>query len=189
MYLGDNLLQQGIQEAINTFEQEQVDAVILLKRVPNPQAFGVAVLDKTGNVIRLVEKPKDPPSDLALVGVYIFGPGIHEAIDHIKPSARNELEITDAIQELMNAGGRVKARLVEGWWLDTGKKDDLLNANYTVLDTYVHRQILGQVDGSSIEGRVLVEDGAQVRNSTVRGPSVIGRRATVEDAFLSLIHI
>ncbi len=184
MYLGDNLLQQGIQEAIGVFEKENADAVIMLKEVANPGAFGVAVLDDHGGVVKLVEKPRDPPSNLALIGVYVFSPRIHEAIARIKPSGRGELEITDAIQELMSIGGKVRAEVVQGWWLDTGKKDDLLDANYIVLDTYVRRSLLGEVKDSDIRGRVLIEEGAQVRGSKVRGPTVIGKGAVIEDAFI-----
>jgi glucose-1-phosphate thymidylyltransferase len=184
MYLGDNLLQEGIQEALAEFEREQADAVIMLKRVSNPGSFGVAVLDEQGNAVRLVEKPKDPPSDLALIGVYLFSPRIHEAIDRIKPSARGELEITDAIQQLMDMGGRVRTRIVEGWWLDTGKKDDLLNANYVVLDTWTRREVQGEVTDSEVDGRVSVAPGARISHSVVRGPAVIGRDVQVENAFI-----
>lgn len=184
MYLGDNLLEEGIREAQKTFETERADAVILLKEVENPSAFGVAVLDAAGGVTRLVEKPKDPPSNLALVGVYIFSPRIHEAIARIKPSWRGELEITDAIQKLMDIGGKVRARIISGWWLDTGKKDDLLAANYTVLDTYTRRSVKGDVADSDIAGRVLVEEGARVHKSTIRGPTVIGSGTTIDNAFI-----
>ncbi|MBN2538012.1 glucose-1-phosphate thymidylyltransferase [candidate division WOR-3 bacterium] len=184
MYLGDNLLQEGIEEASAEFSAEKADAVIMLKRVANPSSFGVAVLDEAGNAVRLVEKPKDPPSDLALIGVYLFSPRIHEAIEGIRPSARGELEITDAIQRLLDTGGRVRTRVVEGWWLDTGKKDDLLNANYTVLDAWTRRELAGEVTGSDIDGRVSVGAGARVIRSTVRGPAVIGRDTVIENSFI-----
>ena len=184
MYLGDNLLQEGIEEASAEFDKEQADAVIMLKRVANPSSFGVAVLDSEGNAVRLVEKPKDPPSDLALIGVYLFSPRIHDAIEQIEPSARGELEITDAIQRLLDSGGRVRTRVVDGWWLDTGKKDDLLNANYTVLDTWTRRELNGEVTGSDIDGRVSIDTGAQVSNSKIRGPAVIGRDTVIENSFI-----
>jgi len=184
MYLGDNLLQDGVGETVRVFEKEGADAVIMLKRVKSPCSFGVAVLDENGNVQRLVEKPKEPPSDLALVGVYVFSSRVHEIIEQLKPSKRGELEITDAIQRLMETGGKVRARVVTGWWLDTGKKDDLLDANYVVLDTYCQRDVQGATENSVITGRVTVGPGALVRNSTVRGPTVIGANAIIEDSFI-----
>jgi len=145
MYLGDNLLAQGIKEFMETFRSDNLDALILLKEVENPGAFGVAVLNKKGQVTKLVEKPKIPPSNLALVGVYFFSPAIHEAIDMIKPSARGELEITDAIQKLMRLKKSVRGQVLQDWWLDTGKKDDFLAANTVVLDEYIKRDIQGKV--------------------------------------------
>jgi len=184
MYLGDNLLQDGVNEAIAEFQAAQADAVIMLKQVPDARSFGVAVLDDKGGVARLVEKPAEPPSDLALVGVYLFSPRVHEVIERLQPSARGELEITDAIQRLLDSGAGVRARILNGWWLDTGKKDDLLDANYVVLDTYCRRAIDGTVENSSVAGRVTVGRGTRVRNSTVRGPTVIGANVVVEDAFI-----
>ena len=182
MYLGDNLLQDGVREAIAEFEDAKADAVIMLKQVPDPRAFGVAVLDCHGSVARLVEKPAQPPSDLALVGVYIFSPRVHQVIAGLKPSARGELEITDAIQQLADSGARVRARVLSGWWLDTGKKDDLLDANYVVLNTFCRRRIEGAVADSNLSGEVTVGPGAQVRNSTVLGPTVIGAGVVIEDS-------
>ena len=185
MYLGDNLLAQGIKEFMDAFRSSQADALIFLKEVDDPKAFGVAVVDKNGNIIRLVEKPKKPPSNLALVGVYFFSPKIHQAIDNIKPSARGELEITDAIQELMKTGNTVRGQILEDWWLDTGKKDDFLAANTTVLDSYTKRIILGKMDGKSkVDGRVQLEKTAKLVNSSIRGPVVIGKHCQIENSFI-----
>lgn len=185
MYLGDNLIGCGISEFVETFESTGSDAVILLKQVENPSSFGVAEVDPSGKITKLEEKPKEPKSDLALVGVYIFSPEIHEAIGRIKPSARGELEITDAIAELVASGRPVHSHILETWWLDTGKKDDLLAANTIVLDEWYKRRIDGIVDShSQVTGRVTVEDGAVVKNCTLRGPIVIGSGAVVEDSFI-----
>lgn len=185
MYLGDNLLAQGIKEFTEAFHSASLDALIFLKEVDNPRAFGVALLDSKGNVKKLIEKPKKPPSNLALVGVYFFSPRIHEAIGRIQPSARGELEITDAIQELMQIGGSVKGQILKEWWLDTGKKDDFLAANTVVLDDYVKRDIQGKVDRKSgVDGRVQVAKTAKIINSSVRGPVVIGKRCEVVNAFI-----
>jgi len=185
MFLGDNLIQGGVREAVTVFREKKPQALIMLKRVKDPRAFGVAVLDDSSKVIKLVEKPKEPPSDLAMVGIYFFTPEIHRAIERIKPSWRGELEITDALQELLNTGKQVVARHVEGWWLDTGKKDDILEANRAVLDAYAKSDLLGEVDsGSRLTGRVEVGKGTVIKNSTVRGPVVIGENVAVENCFI-----
>lgn len=185
MYLGDNLLAQGIKEFTQAFHAARLDALIFLKEVDNPQAFGVALLDKNGDVVKLVEKPRKPPSNLALVGVYFFSPEIHKAIERIQPSARGELEITDAIQELMRSGGSVKGQVLDQWWLDTGKKDDFLAANTVVLDDYIKRDVQGKVDKKSrVSGRVQIHKTAKIVGSDVRGPVVIGKGCEVVNSFI-----
>lgn len=177
MYLGDNLIGSRITEQVRLFSgSEELSAAIFLKSVPNPKAFGVAVVDETGKVVDLIEKPEHPPSDLALVGIYLFRPVIFEAISNIKPSRRGELEITDAISWLIKQGHRVQSHLVTSWWLDTGKKDDLLLANDTVMDEWLTTDIRGTIDsGSRVTGRVVVEEGAKIEQSVVRGPAIIGK--------------
>ena len=183
MYLGDNLLNRGIVGFVQEFAREKPAAQILLTRVPDPQMFGVAQLDN-GRVVRLVEKPKEPIGDLALVGVYMFSPQIFESVNRIKPSFRNELEITDAIQDLIDRGLTVNPHIVEGWWKDTGKLEDMLEANRLILDTF-ERRIDGQVDAESrVEGKVVIEKGAVVERSVIRGPAIIGRGARVVHAYV-----
>jgi glucose-1-phosphate thymidylyltransferase len=184
MFLGDNLIEGGIGELVAAFERDRPAAQLLLKRVDDPQRFGVAVLDAEGAVVRLVEKPADPPSDLALVGVYLFTPAIVDAARRISPSGRGELEITDAIQRLLDDGATVRASQVAGWWLDTGKKDELLDANRIVLST-IERRVEGQVDAAStVTGAVIVEEGARLEGSVVRGPAVIGAGTVVVDSYV-----
>jgi glucose-1-phosphate thymidylyltransferase len=184
LFLGDNLIEGGIAELVAGFDAATCDAQILLKRVTEPQRFGVAELAADGSVTRLVEKPDDPPSDLALVGVYLFRSCILEAAGAIEPSARGELEITDAIQWLIDDGRDVRSTVLDGWWLDTGKKDDLLDANRIVLGDLT-RRIDGEVDaGSSVAGAVVVETGAVLTRTTVRGPAVIGAGAVLTDSFV-----
>jgi len=185
MYLGDNLLSRGVKDALKKFRQESPQALIFLKEVDNPKQFGVAKLDGKGNIVKLVEKPKRPPSNLALVGVYIFSKEIHDAISRIRPSFRGELEITDAIQELINMGHKVKSEVLDGWWLDTGKKDDLLQANTVVLDDYIKRDIKGSIDRcSQVTGRVAIAKGAVIRESIIRGPVIIGKDTEITNSFV-----
>jgi glucose-1-phosphate thymidylyltransferase len=184
MYLGDNLLQGGIDDLVAAFREHEPEALILLTSVPDPQNYGVAELGPGGRgIVRLVEKPAEPPSDLALVGVYMFTPLIHQAAKSIKPSARGELEITDAIQWLVDAGKTVESHVVRGWWKDTGRLDDMLEANRLILET-VQRRVEGELIDSQVEGRVVVEPGAVLERSTVRGPAVIGAGAVVRDAYV-----
>ena len=194
MYLGDNLLRQGISEFVERFEQDRRDsdagdatvpsAQILLARVPDPQRFGVAEIGADGEVLRLVEKPIDPPSDLALVGVYLFDRSIHEAVAAIDPSPRGELEITDAIQWLIDNDHRVRHEVLDGWWKDTGKLQPLLEGNRLVLET-IEPAMHGTADESSlIDGRVVIEAGAEIINSTVRGPAIIGERTRVVNSYI-----
>jgi len=184
MYLGDNLIGKGITALLQKFEEENLDALILLNEVKDPTKFGVAVLDKQGNITKLIEKPKTPPSNLALVGVYIFSNKIYKAIDKLKPSWRGELEITEAIQEMISQGGKVKAEKLNMWWLDTGKKDDILFANAKILDEFIRRQIRGKIVESKVEGRVNIQGNAKIVNSTVRGPCVIGENCLIENSFI-----
>ena len=189
MYLGDNMLEQGLNEFVDEFESARLGAdaptaQILLCHVDDPRQFGVAEVTKDGRVVRLVEKPQNPPSDLALVGVYLFDKTIHEAVRAIKPSARGELEITDAIQWLVDQGRIVHHKVLEGWWLDTGKKDPLLECNRLVLEV-LEPKTDGEVDAASqIEGRVVIEAGAIVTHSRIRGPVVIGAGSVVDHSYI-----
>jgi glucose-1-phosphate thymidylyltransferase len=185
MFLGDNLLEGGIKSFVRDFVKSSVDSLILLKEVDNPALFGVAELNKKGEVIRLVEKPEKPKTNLALVGVYLFTSEIHNAIKQIKPSRRNELEITDAIQKLIDKGQKVSSHILQGWWLDTGKKDDLLEANRVVLDDFIKRNIEGTIGASSkVSGRVELAQGALVENSTIRGPVSIASGCRISNSFV-----
>jgi glucose-1-phosphate thymidylyltransferase len=182
MYLGDNLIREPLAPLVARFRAEAPAAQILLAKVPNPQEFGVAVLAGE-RVVRLVEKPAVPPSDLALVGVYMFDREVFEAARAIRPSGRGELEITDAIQHLIDHGRAVRAHVIEGWWKDTGKLEDLLEANRIVLDTLDPR-VDGTVEASEVSGRVVIEAGARVVRSVIRGPAIIGRGAVIENAYV-----
>ena len=183
MYLGDNLLADGLHGLVDTFREAEPDALILLTPVSDPEHYGVAELDGE-RIVRLVEKPKDPPSNLALVGVYLFSPSIFDAARALEPSWRGELEITEAIQSLIEDGHTVRSEVVSGWWKDTGQLADMLEANRLVLEE-VETRVEGEVDaGSRVEGRVMIEAGAKVTGSVVRGPAVIGAGARIEEAYV-----
>jgi glucose-1-phosphate thymidylyltransferase len=182
MYLGDNLLQGGIDDLVQAFRTGQPDALILLTPVPHPERYGVAELSD-GAVVRLVEKPPQPNTNLALVGVYMFTSCVHSAARAIKPSGRGELEITDAIQHLVDEGRRVEPHIVRGWWKDTGRLEDMLAANRLVLDT-IEGDVRGELVESQVDGRVVIEPGARLVRSTVRGPAIIGAGARLTDSYV-----
>ncbi len=184
MFLGDNVIQGGISPLIRQFAESDWNCQIVLKRVPNPQQFGVAVLNGDGHIERLIEKPKTPPSDLALVGIYMFDHHVREAVHAIQPSFRGELEITDAIQWLANHGYVVHPYIHEGWWIDTGKPMDMLAANAHVLEEITPR-IEGMVDADSkVDPRVTIERGAAVIRSTIRGPAIIGENTRIVNSYV-----
>jgi len=182
MYLGDNLLQGGINELVTQFEAANPEALILLTPVPDPEHYGVAELEDD-RVVALAEKPPEPRTNLALVGVYLFSPVIHEAARAIEPSARGELEITDAIQHLVDQGARVEPHIVQGWWKDTGRLDDMLEANRLILDN-LQTRVEGELVDSTVEGRVVIEEGAVLERSAVRGPAIIGARTRLIDCYV-----
>ena len=183
MYLGDNLLRDGLRGLVSTFIDDEPDALILLTPVDDPSSYGVAELDGE-RIVRLIEKPKDPPSNLALVGVYLFGSSIFEAARGLEPSWRGEYEITEAIQALIDDGHKVQSEVVRGWWKDTGQLADMLEANRLVLEE-LETRLEGDVDEESrVEGRVVLEAGASLIRSVVRGPAVIGAGACIEDAYI-----
>ncbi len=183
MYLGDNLIKDGITRFVREFESERPNAQILLARVPNPSEFGVAEL-QGDRVVRLEEKPREPKSDLALVGVYLFDSTVFEAVDAIRPSRRGELEITDAIQQLIDTRRAVRSHVIDGWWKDTGKVEDILEANRIVL-VDLEPSVEGEVDGASVvEGAVRIGKGTKVERCRLRGPLVIGAGASLRDSYV-----
>ncbi len=182
MYLGDNILKDGIKALVDDFKSREPDVSILLTKVPDPEHYGVAELDGD-KVLRLVEKPSNPPSDLALVGVYMFRDSIFEAARAIEPSDRDELEITDAIQYLVDSGKTVEPHIVRGWWKDTGRLEDILEANRLILED-IEPQVEGELINSDVEGRVVIGQGARLENSRVRGPAIIGEDAVLKDAYV-----
>lgn len=183
MYLGDNLIKSGIKPLVQEFRRQKPNAMILLAHVPNPSQFGVAEL-KNGRVVRLTEKPRRPRTDLALVGVYMFDRNVFRAAKAIRPSFRGELEITDAIQWLVDHRFQVVPQVVEGWWKDTGRVEDILEANRMVLDTLPSR-IEGRVDKTSrVQFKVVIEKGARVVRSVIRGPAIIGQGTRIQDSYI-----
>ncbi len=183
MYLGDNILKEGVNYFIKKFQDALPDALILLTEVDNPREFGVAVVDEKGTVKKLIEKPKEPPSNLALVGVYLFNKNIFQAIDNIKPSWRNELEITDAIQWLLDNKHNVVSEKVKGWWKDTGKPEDIIDANLLILEG-IEPSNQGVMVDTTINGRVNVGAETKIEKSTIRGPAIIGRKVHIKNAFV-----
>ncbi|WP_037885343.1 glucose-1-phosphate thymidylyltransferase [Streptomyces viridochromogenes] len=184
MYLGDNFIIGGITDLVEEFRRNRPDAQILLTRVQDPRSFGVAELDDAGQVIGLEEKPEHPQSDLALVGVYLFTPAIHDAVRAITPSRRGELEITHAIQHLIDTGADVRCTVIEGYWKDTGNVADLLEVNRTVLEGLTRRMDGDVDDASETVGRVVVEEGARIVNSRIVGPAVVGSGSVVQDSYV-----
>ncbi|MBX9687700.1 MAG: glucose-1-phosphate thymidylyltransferase [Candidatus Obscuribacterales bacterium] len=185
MYLGDNLIKDGVKPLVDRFNAGKADSLILLKEVANPSSFGVAELNGNGRILCLEEKPAKPKSNLALVGIYLFNKNIHIAIDAIKPSRRGELEITDAIQKLIDMKYHVDSHILTSWWLDTGKKDDMLEANRVVLDEMEDFNMQGSLEGNSVvSGRVHVGEGSKLLNCTVRGPAVIGSDCVLENTYI-----
>ena len=188
MYLGDNLLQGGITDLVAAFREHEPDALILLTPVPDPEHYGVAELapaehGHVGRVVRLVEKPAEPATDLALVGVYMFTAAVHDAARAISPSARGELEITDAIQHLVDGGQRVEPHIVRGWWKDTGRLEDMLEANRLILDNMLER-VVGELVDSRVDGRVVIARGARLERTVVRGPAIVGADARLSDCYI-----
>jgi glucose-1-phosphate thymidylyltransferase len=195
MYLGDNLLQGGISDLVAAFREHEPDALILLTPVPDPEHYGVAELEPAqtgggrgqpsglGRVVRLIEKPSKPATDLALVGVYMFTAAVHDAARAIAPSGRGELEITDAIQHLVDAGMRVEPHIVRGWWKDTGRLEDMLEANRLILDNLLER-VDGELIDSRVDGRVVIEAGARLERTIVRGPAIVGAGAQLTDCYI-----
>jgi len=185
MFLGDNLIQGGVTQFVEKFNRHSPDALIVLKAVKETHLFGIAELDETGRVFRVEEKPKYTSSNLAVIGVYMFSPVVHRAVSQIKPSWRGELEITDTIQKMIDTGNKVYSHIFEGWWFDTGKKDDILEANQVVLDEFLVRDVRGEIDSQSrIVGRVEIGKGSRVENSTIRGPTSIAEGCQIKNSFV-----
>jgi len=184
MFLGDNLLERGVSDFVRNFSVDGTDAALMLYPVEDPRRFGVAVLGAEGRIVRVVEKPAEPPSNLAIAGIYLFGPAVFEAVRRIKPSWRNELEITDAVQYLIDRGGTVKAHMIQGWWKDTGKPADVLDANRLLLETIEPSYPASLHENNSISGRVAIDPTARLDKCTVCGPVMIGAHCRLENSFL-----
>ncbi|MGI5161759.1 glucose-1-phosphate thymidylyltransferase [Microbispora sp. CA-102843] len=183
MYLGDNFIVGGIGGLVERFRARRPSAQIMLTRVSDPRQFGVAELDAHGRVVRLEEKPREPKSDLALVGVYLFTPAVHAAVAELKPSWRGELEITEAIQWLVDAGHDVEPSVISGYWKDTGNVTDMLEVNRLVLESLEPR-IDGDVEDCELIGRIVVEAGASVRRSRIVGPVVVGAGTVISGSYV-----
>jgi len=184
MYLGDNILKEGIMEHVSDFLDSDAEASILLTEVPNPEEFGVAQLNENNEVIALIEKPKEPPSNFAVIGIYMFRPAVFQAVKEIKPSWRNQLEIVDAIQWLINHGYVVKSAFVKGWWKDTGRPEDIIHANRLVLDELKETKNMGNLEKSKINGRVVVEESTIIENSSIKGPAIIGKNCKIVNSYI-----
>jgi len=183
MCLGDTLTGQEIAPFIKKFKNKKRDALIILKKVKNPQNFGNAQIDKEDNIIKIVEKPKKPISNFAATGICIFSNKIHQAIEQIYPSKRGELEITDAIQTMINMGFTVKADLIHSWWIDTGQKENILAANAQILNEYIiQSDIKGTLTNSTVYGKAKIEQHTKIINSTIQGPCIIGKNVTIDNA-------
>lgn len=183
MYLGDNILRRGVVDFVNDFNNSDCEASILLNEVDNPAEFGIASLNKKNEVERVIEKPKDPPSNLAVIGVYAFKSTVHQAVEEIKPSWRNQLEIVDAIQWLIDKGYMVKSGQVTGWWKDTGRPEDILEANHLILDA-VKKDVKGQIIESKIKGRVVIDPSCTIEKSVVKGPCILGKNVKIKDSYI-----
>ncbi len=185
MILGDNIYKCDIKDFVAQFHRHNADALLLVKEVTDPSNFGIVELSSSGEVTYLQEKPQQSPGNLALAGIYLFSPAIHEAISSIKPSRRNELELTDAVQELVEKGKVVRAHILEGWWIDTGNEDDLLKANRIVLDEFLERNIQGQVDAESrIDGQVEIGKGTVTEKSEIQGPASIAENCLIKNSVI-----
>jgi len=184
VYLGDNLIQHGIKRYLNEFQNGEYDGYILLKEVEDPTRFGVAKFDDSGKLVDVIEKPRQPPSNYAVIGIYFFKPVVFDIIKELKPSWRGEYEITDTIRLMMQKGYKIGYSIIDGWWFDTGKKDDILKVNSIILDETIKRDIRGEVIDSRIDGRVTIMDDTKVVNSTIRGPCIIGRNCLIENSYI-----
>ncbi|MEA2053767.1 MAG: glucose-1-phosphate thymidylyltransferase [Candidatus Thermoplasmatota archaeon] len=184
MYLGDNLLKEGIVEHVNKFLNGKEEASILLTDVPNPQEFGIAELNEKNEIVRLIEKPKDPPSNFAVIGIYLFRPAIFQAVKEIKPSWRNQLEIVDAIQWLIDHGYKVKSSFVKGWWKDTGKPEDIIHANRLILDEINETKNFGIVKEAKINGRAVIGENSIIEKGLIKGPVIIGNGCKITNSYI-----
>ncbi len=183
MCLGDNLLEEGLEGAVDKFKQNKADALMCVYPTDKPELYGIVVIENE-KIVKIIEKPKDPPSNLAAVGVYVFNLKVHKVVDNLKPSARGELEISDTLQGLIDSGNFVEHHVLKGWWIDAGNPDDMIEANRLVLQS-IETNIQGKVDGESqMRGNIVIGDGSVIENSTIRGPVIIGKNCTVRNAYI-----